>query len=596
MFKFEENKDLTPLTTFGIPAKARYFAEYSSERELMHLVKTPVYNDNEVLHIGGGSNLLFENDFNGLIIHSAIKGITDYRKDESTVFVIAGAGEKWDDLVAHCVENGFAGLENLSHIPGEAGASAIQNVGAYGVEAKDYLHAVECYDRKLNKVVTLRAEECGLGYRDSIFKREAKGRYFIMRVSFRLIPGGAPRHLSYGHLKNLEERLGHMPDIKEVREEIIKVRKSKLPEPEDIGSAGSFFKNPVVSREYYEKVVKKVDPEAPCYDLPEGMVKLPAGWLIEHAGLKGKRIGGAEVYPKQCLVIANTGDASAADVVKLARFIRTTVGWKYHVALEPEVNFINTAIDVTVLGSGTSKGIPEIGCHCEVCESSDIHDRRQRASVLVQTHGLDILIDASADFRRQALDNGIDHLDAVLITHQHYDHVGGLDDLRPISTGHDIPLYLTEGVATDLRKRLDYCFRPIAYLGVHSFNLNIISEHEPFFINGLRIIPIGVNHGKMPILGFRIGAFAYITDAKTIEFEELEKLLGVDTLIINALRKTEHFAHLTLDEALAIIRKVSPRRAYITHLSHEMGLHAEVEKELPENVHLAYDGLHIKID
>lgn len=596
MFKFEENKDITSLTTFGIPAKARYFAEYASERELLHLVKTPVYNDNEVLHIGGGSNLLFENDFNGLVIHSAIKGITDYRKDDATVFVIAGAGEKWDDLVAHCVEKGFAGLENLSHIPGEAGASAIQNVGAYGVEAKDYLHAVECYDRELNKVVTLRAEECGLGYRDSIFKHKAKGRYFIMRVSYRLVPDGEPQHLSYGPLKNLEERLGHKPTIAEVREEIINVRKSKLPEPEETGSAGSFFKNPVVSREYYEKVVKKVDPAAPGYELPDDKVKLPAGWLIEHAGLKGKRIGGAEVYPKQCLVIANTGDANAGDVVKLAREVRTTVGWKFHVALEPEVNFINTAIDVTVLGSGTSKGIPEIGCHCEVCESGDAHDKRQRASVLVQTHGLDILIDSSADFRRQALDNDIDHLDAVLITHQHYDHVGGLDDLRPISTGHNVPLYLSERVASDLRKRLDYCFRPHPYPGVPTFDLNIISEREPFFIKGLKIIPIGVNHGKMPILGYRIGAFAYITDAKTIEFEELEKLMGVDTLIINALRKTEHFAHLTLEEALAIIRKVSPRKAYITHLSHEMGLHAEVEKELPENVHLAYDGLHIKIE
>lgn len=593
---FRHDVELKDFTTFGIPAKAKLFAEYKSVRELEKISRSEEYLNNEVLHIGGGSNLLFLSDFNGLVLHSAINGIIDYRKDDTTVYVIAGAGVKWIELVDHCVDRGYAGLENLAGIPGEAGASAVQNVGAYGVEAKDTLFAVECFDTHTRKVVTLRAEECGFGYRDSIFKREAKDRYFVLRVSFRLTISTEAHSLNYGPLRSLAERIGHTPTISEVRDEIIAIRNNKLPDPPETGSAGSFFKNPVISRFYYEQVVLKFDPTVPCYDLPDEMVKLPAGWLIEHAGLKGKRIGGAEVYPKQCLVIVNEDNATANDVTELAHHICREVKRIFAVELEPEVNFIDTRIRIRVLGSGTSKGVPEVGCHCDVCDSSDPRDKRLRASVLVRTHGMELMIDTSPDFREQALRADMSHLDAVLLTHTHFDHVGGIDDLRPLMIFKPMPVYLRPDVATDLRRRLDYCFREHPYPGVPKFDLHEITSDRPFHIRGLEIQPIEVMHGKLPILGYRIGSFAYVTDAKTIDSEEKEKLYGLDALIVNALRKTDHFAHFTLEEALKLIAEVKPRRAYLTHISHELGKAADIEKELPDNVFLAYDGLEIEID
>ena len=203
--------DITSYTTFGIKVKAKYFAEYSNVRQLEAIMRTPEYQQNEVLHIGGGSNLLFANDYNGFVLHSRIEGITEYRKNDTTVYVIAGAGVKWTDLVDYCVEHGLAGLENLAGIPGEAGASAIQNVGAYGVEAKDHIFKVECYDRLSHKIVNFTNEECRFGYRDSIFKHEAKGRYFVLRVCYKLTPCTIASDLNYGPLKSLAEQLGHAP-------------------------------------------------------------------------------------------------------------------------------------------------------------------------------------------------------------------------------------------------------------------------------------------------------------------------------------------------------------------------------------------------
>ena len=205
-----ENKDITEFTTFGIPVKARYFAEYSSERELLALSRREEFINNEVLHIGGGSNLVFLNDYNGLVLHSSIKGISEYRKDEDTVFAIVGAGEKWTDFVEWCLDCSLAGVENLAHIPGEVGASAIQNVGAYGVEAKDVIHAVECFDTITRKTVRFSNKECKFGYRDSVFKHEGRGRYFVLRVSFRLNPDGKACNLEYGPLKTLADRLGRI--------------------------------------------------------------------------------------------------------------------------------------------------------------------------------------------------------------------------------------------------------------------------------------------------------------------------------------------------------------------------------------------------
>lgn len=590
-----ENKDITGLTTFGIPVKARYFAEYSSERELLAISRSEEFLDNEVIHIGGGSNLLFLNDFNGLVLHSSIKGIKEYRKDDSTVYAIVGAGEKWTDFVEWCLERGLAGVENLAHIPGEAGASAIQNVGAYGVEAADVIHAVECFDTETRKTVRFSNEECRFGYRDSIFKHEAKGRYYVLRVSFRLNPDGIPRNLEYGPLQELEHRLGHRPSLREVADEVTAIRQSKLPEPSEIGSAGSFFKNPVVSTRLYESL-KRDYPDIPGYvveDEGEECVKMSAAWLIDKAGLKGMSIGGAEVYGRQPLVIVNRGTAVAADVRKLADEIVRRVRTKFYVTLKPEVNFIDTDIRITMLGTGTSKGVPEVGCGCEVCTSSDSHDKRLRASVLVETAGLRLLIDPSPDFRMQALRHCPADIDAVLVTHSHYDHVGGFDDLRPFCGNGRLPVYLGKDVNADLHKRLDYCFREKLYPGVPEFEMHEI-EDSGFRIQGLRIRPVQVMHGSLPIFGYRIGRFAYVTDAKTIEPCELEKLEDLSVLILNALRERHHFAHLSIGEALELIGGISPEYAVLTHFNHETS-HRKLLSMLPENVLAGYDGLEISI-
>lgn len=591
---FEFDKDLTSSTTFGIKVKARYYAEYDSVKKLDKISRSEIFLNNEVLHIGGGSNLLFVHDYDGLVLHSGIKGMVKYKKDDEHIYAIAGAGEKWTDFVEWCIEEGLAGLENLSGIPGEVGASAIQNVGAYGVEAGDRIFSVECFDLCTRKVVTIKKEECDYGYRDSRFKGEWKGRYVVLRVAFKLEDSRIARDLDYGPLKNLKDTLGHNPDIGEVAEEVKKIRDSKLPDPDVIGSAGSFFKNPVIGKYYYEQEVLGRCKEVPYYPVDDNHVKIPAGWLIDHAGLKGERVGGAEVYPKQCLVIANTGNATAKDVVELSTRIRNVVLEKYGIILHPEVNFIDTSIEVTVFGSGTSKGIPEVGCKCRICRSEDSKDKRLRTGLLVRTHGMQLLLDVSPDFRQQALKEDLLDIDAALITHYHYDHVGGIDDLRPFCGDKKLPLYVSEDVEQGLRKRLDYCFREHLYPGVPTFDLRRVSD-TPFFINGLKVIPIKVMHGKLPIYGYRIGDFAFITDAKYIEESEKEKLTGLKVLIVNALRKRPHFAHFSIDEALDLINELKPERAYLTHFNHEV-MHSELERQLPPNVRPAYDGLKIVVD
>lgn len=594
--EFLHDYDITPLTTFGIPARAKFFAHYDSVSELTRISRTPEFLENEVLHLGGGSNLLFIHDFDGLVLHSRITGRTLYRKDDNTVFAIAGAGENWADFVAWTVEQGLAGLENLAGIPGCVGAAPVQNVGAYGAEAGDFIHTVEVFDIESRKTMSIKGGDCGSGYRESRFKHEWKGRYIVTRVSFRLKESSVASNLSYRPLDSLAERLGHAPSPAEVMKEVVAVRSAKLPDPALIGSAGSFFRNPVVDREYFEKVIRRIDPDMPLYEVPgePDRVKVPAGRLIEKAGMKGYRHGGAEVYPKQCLVIANTGGATSEDVLAVVKKVRRAVKRHFGLILHPEVNFIDTRMEITVLGSGTSKGVPEVDCDCEVCTSTDPRDKRRRASVLVRTHGLTLLIDPSPDFRAQALDADLSFVDAVIVTHSHYDHVGGIDDLRPFCCQDHLPVYVSPDVASDLRRRVDYCFREHVYPGVPTFKLNEISN-EMFEIKGLPVIPIRIMHGKLPIFGFRLGNFAYVTDAKRIPEEEMWKLEDLDVLIVNALRDKPHFAHFSVSEALQLISEVKPKRAWLTHFNHEFGLHAERDKTLPENVHPAYDGLKIII-
>ncbi len=589
--KIEYNKDITHLTTFKVPVKANIFAEYEDEKDLLALTRTPEFINNEYLHIGSGSNLLFINDFKGIILHSLMKGISSYRKDDDTIFVMAGAGEKWTDLVDWCIDHDIAGLENMAGIPGEVGASAVQNVGAYGAEAGNFIHSVECFDTLSRKKILLKNEECRFGYRDSIFKHEAKGKLIVTRVSYRLRPGKEALNLSYAPLKQFADNLGRIPSTRELANEVIRIRDSKLPNPSIIGSGGSFFKNPEINSYFFQEEIKPRGIDIPVYPASEeGKVKLSGAWLIDKAGLKGSKLGGAEVWPSQPLVIANTGNATGKEVAELAEHVIDTVKLKFGIELQPEVNYIDTSIKITILGSGTSKGVPEIGCTCPTCLSTDPKDKRLRASVLVETHGMRILIDASPDLRQQALRLGLSRLDAILLTHQHYDHVGGIDDVRPFCKDMNLPIYTNPQTAKDLRTRVDYCFREHPYPGVPKLELHEM-ECRPFMINGLKITPIEVMHGKLPIYGYRIGNFAYVTDAKTIAESEKEKLRDLDVLILNCLRVHQpHFAHLILPEALELINELKPKRCYLTHGCHNLGRHEEISAILPPGVEYSYDG------
>lgn len=251
-------------------------------------------------------------------------------------------------------------------------------------------------------------------------------------------------------------------------------------------------------------------------------------------------------------------------------------------------------MQITFLGTGTSTGIPQIGCNCPVCTSTDIRDNRLRTSAIVSVNGKNILIDCGPDFREQMLRTRLGRIDAVLITHIHYDHTGGIDDLRPFGENRTLPIYLEPPVAEALRNRLPYCFDEHRYPGVPNIGLHEIGL-EPFYIEGIEIIPIRVMHYKLPIVGYRIGGLVYITDALSIPEEEYSKMTDVDVLVINALRKQPHLSHQTLADALRVVERVRPRETYLVHMSHHMGLTAEVEKELPPHVHFAYDELSVDI-
>jgi phosphoribosyl 1,2-cyclic phosphate phosphodiesterase len=253
-------------------------------------------------------------------------------------------------------------------------------------------------------------------------------------------------------------------------------------------------------------------------------------------------------------------------------------------------------MNITFLGTGTSTGVPEIGCTCAVCTSADVRNRRLRASALVETEHERILIDCGPDFREQIMTVDFRRLDAVLVTHEHYDHVGGIDDLRPFCRLGEVPIYVEEYTGTRLRQRIPYCFGDHKYPGVPKIRLEQIEPGTPFRVGTTEIMPLRVMHGALPILGYRIGRMAYITDMKSFPEEQFARLEGIDTLIVNALRLEEHPTHQNLEQALEFARRVGVRETYFIHMSHQMGLHAERERELPEHVHLAYDGLQISVD
>jgi len=381
MIKTEYHKDLTRLNTFGMKVKTRCFIEYDSVADLVDIEFDQLARP--VLHIGGGSNLLFTDDFKGTVLHSKIDFIEvldscDGAAEDGPVLVSVGAGVVFDDFCDWAAKEGLWGVENLSYIPGEVGASAVQNIGAYGVEVKDVIHKVYCYDTVEEEFVSFSVEECGYGYRDSIFKKpEVKGRYIVTHVVFALSREPKPR-LDYGHLASAvagvisdgddmpppargcpssrgrgsaesdmtpaeEQRI--TPSL--IRKVIIRIRKEKLPEPSVMGSAGSFFKNPVISMDHFRKIEEAAkaecgaDCKVPHYDLPDGTVKVPAAWMIEQCGWKGKRSGGAAVWEKQPLVIVNcTGEAYPEEIIGLERRIVDSVKRKFSVELHPEVEHI----------------------------------------------------------------------------------------------------------------------------------------------------------------------------------------------------------------------------------------------------------------
>ena len=329
-------KRLIP-NTFGIPAHARVYAEYTSLEELRALLQT--YKSERLLHIGAGSNLLFTKDFDGVVLHSRICFARALEEDAEGVNTEVGAGIVMDDLIAQVADMGLYGLENLSHIPGEVGASAVQNVGAYGVEAKDVIREVHAVAVESGEECVFSNADCRFGYRDSIFKNEWKGQYIITSVVFHLSKQPQP-HLDYGNLR--QALAGKEPTPMNIREAVIAIRKQKLPEPEDLGSAGSFFKNPIISSEHFQTILQqeqKTAAEIPHFETADG-IKIPAAWLIEQCGWKGKRQGGAQVYEKQPLVIVNTGNATAQDIITLAADITESIAQRFQITLHPEVNYI----------------------------------------------------------------------------------------------------------------------------------------------------------------------------------------------------------------------------------------------------------------
>ena len=321
--------------TFGIDVSAARFLEYASVEELQQQIAQGAVTT-PFLHIGGGSNLLFTKDYDGLILHSCIEGIEVTEEDERTVSVRVGAGVVWDDFVAYCVAHGWYGAENLSLIPGEVGAGAVQNIGAYGVEVKDLITAVETVNIQGDQRV-YSIEECGYAYRNSIFKRPENKSVFITYVRFRLSKEEYYT-LDYGTIR---QELGKYPELTlpVVRKVIIDIRESKLSDPKVMGNAGSFFMNPIVSKEKLLALQQEY-PQIPYYELADGQVKIPAGWMIDQCGWKGKSLGPAAVHDKQALVLVNRGGAKGSDIIALSDAVRASVREKFGIDIHPEVNFV----------------------------------------------------------------------------------------------------------------------------------------------------------------------------------------------------------------------------------------------------------------
>ncbi len=334
-----EHVSLLSLNTFGIEAKARYFAEFASVAELLPLLAIKKERQLQLLVVGGGSNLLLTKDFDGLVLRNKIRGIDILKADDEFVYVRVGAGEVWHDFVRWCIDENLAGLENMSLIPGSVGAAPMQNIGAYGVELKEVFDALEAIHIESGEMHRFNKEECKFGYRESIFKTSHKNQYVITAVHFK-VRKQAALNTSYGAI---EEELRRMQisnaGIKEVSDAVCNIRRSKLPDPLVTGNAGSFFKNPEVLKSFHDELKLRY-PELVAYPLANGNMKLAAGWLIEHCGWKGKALGRAGVHSKQALVLVNLGGANGNEVLQLSLQVKASVREKFGVELETEVNII----------------------------------------------------------------------------------------------------------------------------------------------------------------------------------------------------------------------------------------------------------------
>ncbi len=337
--KIYEDFKLLKYNTFGVESNSKYYVEISSEEALRNVSKLNHFKKNPVLILGGGSNILFTKNFDGLVISNKIRGREIIFQDSDYVYLKVGAGENWHDLVMYCVNKGWGGIENLSLIPGNTGTAPMQNIGAYGVEIKETFLELEAFEIKTGKTIKFLKSDCHFGYRESIFKNEKKNEYVILNITLKL--NKKPEiNISYGDvIKILENNNIKNPTIKDVSNAIISIRKLKLPDPNKIGNCGSFFKNPIIEKNQL-KIIQKKFPNIVYYKINESKVKIAAGWLIEKAGWKGKTFNNYGVHKNQALVLVNYGNAKGSEIYELSEKIIVDIYQKFQISLEREVNVI----------------------------------------------------------------------------------------------------------------------------------------------------------------------------------------------------------------------------------------------------------------
>ena len=332
------NISLKPYNTFGIDAKSKHFVSVSSMDELKKVLELIEYPDKLIL--GGGSNMLLTKNQDLLVVHINIKGISIISEDDDSVLVKANAGENWHEFVLYCIGKDFGGVENLSLIPGNVGSAPIQNIGAYGVELKDTFFSCEAISIETKKIETFTKEDCHFDYRNSIFKQEVKGKYIITSVTFKLSKHNHQLHINYGTISSQLEAMNiSNPTIQDISKAVIDIRRQKLPNPKEIGNSGSFFKNPVITKVHYQALLENFE-DMPSFVVSDDEVKVPAGWLIEKAGFKGKRFGDYGVHKHQALVLVNYGNAKGEDILKLAQLIQKTIKRLFDISIEAEVNIL----------------------------------------------------------------------------------------------------------------------------------------------------------------------------------------------------------------------------------------------------------------